>query len=152
MAIAFDAPCATRRMSSSDSGSRWRTSNRQAAGEGLPHVARRPAPVTSELLGLTQPVISHHVTILIDAGSFAPREALRVAVLLTCPLSLGALAAAAGDALHFRAWRGAGIDPSMRTTGGRVARSRSGKSRGRAGPNRYGRRRPGCCTLVLPPG
>ena len=38
-------------------------------------------------------------------GSFAPREALRVAVLLTCPLSLGALAAAAGDALHFRTWR-----------------------------------------------
>src|SRR5262245_53100904 len=52
-------------------------------------VARRPASVTSELLGLTQPVISHHVTILVDAGSFAPREALRVAVLLTCPLSLG---------------------------------------------------------------
>jgi len=68
-------------------------------------VARRPAPVTSELLGLTQPVISHHVTILVDAGSFAPREALRVAVLLTCPLSLGALAAAAGDPLHFRTWR-----------------------------------------------
>src|SRR5215468_2657840 len=49
----------------------------------------RPAPVTSELLGLTQPVVLHHVKILVDAGSFARREALRVGVLHTCPLSLG---------------------------------------------------------------
>jgi len=49
----------------------------------------RPAPVTSELLGLTQPVVLHHVKILVDAKSFARREALRVGVLHTCPLSLG---------------------------------------------------------------
>ena len=61
--------------------------------------------MTSELLGLTQPVVLHHVKILVDAGSFARREALRVGVLHTCPSALGALAAAAGDALHFRTWR-----------------------------------------------
>jgi len=39
--------------------------------------------------------------------------------------------------------------PSMRTTGGQVVRGRSGKSNGRIGLDGYGRRRSGCCTLVL---
>ena len=37
----------------------------------------------------------------------------------------------------------------MRTTGGRAVRGRYGKSVGRIHLARYGRRRSGCCTLVL---
>src|SRR5215475_10002730 len=100
MAIACDALCTIRRMSSSGPGPGGvpRTGRPRARARLMVARAKEagPAPVASELLGPTEPVIWHHVKILVDAGSLASREALRVGVLLTCPLSLGALAAAAG--------------------------------------------------------
>ena len=57
--------------------------------------------MTSEPLGPTQPVISHHVKILVNARSAACGR--------TAHLSAGEhqrlVAAAAGHALHFRTWR-----------------------------------------------
>jgi len=134
MAIAFDAPCTTRRISSSGSGSGWCTSDRWAAGEGAPDGgACGGGEACACDLRIARAYPARHLAprqrSWLTRGA-SPREKRCVqAYCSLVPSALGALAAAAGGcaALPHLAFACAGAGPDH--AGGGDAYGPAGRAR-----------------------